>query len=89
MFEREVTKIEKNQFGEIIALRNQFKGWSPVAIDEAIKQIEGGLYKYYVRIQNVGKIYLCVIQNNNHPIVRTDPEVTSRNLLDVLPSYAN
>lgn len=87
--EREVIKIERNQIGEIVALRNQFMGWSPVAVDYAIKHIEGGLYKYFVNIQNVGKIYLTVINENDKRIIRTDPSVVSRNLLEVLPSYVS
>ncbi|MBK8945414.1 MAG: hypothetical protein IPM32_09115 [Ignavibacteriae bacterium] len=89
MLEREIIKIERNQLGDIVALRNQFMGWSPVAADYAIKHIEGGLYKYFVSIPNVGKIYLTVIDENNKKVIRTDPSVTSRDLLEVLPSYAS
>ena len=87
MLEREVTKIVKDDSGKIIELRNQYMGWSPITTLEVIKHIEGNLYNYYANLPNVGKVYLQVMYNGDQKILTTDPQKTSRNILDDLPVY--
>lgn len=87
MLEREVLKVDIDNNGNIIAFRNQFKGWSPVSIEDAIKHIEGNLYTYYAKFPNFGRIDLQVVIENNNKSIKTDTYKTSRNLLKDLPSY--
>ena len=87
MGEREVTKIVKDDRGKIIALRNQYMGWSPIKTEEVIKHIEGNLYNYFANFPNVGRVDLHVINNGDHKSLITDPHKTSRNILGDLPEY--
>lgn len=87
MGEREVTKIVKDDRGKIIALRNQYMGWSPITTMVVIKHIEGTLYNYYANFPNVGRVDLKVMNVNDHKILVTDPQKTSRNILGDLPEY--
>lgn len=87
MIEREVQKIDKDCRGNIIALRNQFKGWSPVAVNDVIKHIEGNLFNYHAKFPNIGKVNIQIVKENNVKTLRTDPSKTSRNLLQDLPLY--
>ena len=84
MIQREIIKVDRDYQGRITALRNQFKGWSPISVEEAINQIENELCKYFVTLSNVGKVDVHVIDGPEGKILRTDPEKTSRNnLLDL------
>lgn len=87
MQEREIIKIVKDHEGNIIALRNQYMGWSPVSVNEVIQHIESDLYSYYVKIPDLGKVSLCVEQINQKKILRTDPSKAAKNLLGDLPIY--
>lgn len=87
MIEREIIKISIDEKGNINTLRNQFKGWSPISVDDVIKHIQGELYKYYSIFPNLGKIYFHVLIENNIKVLCTDLRKTSRNLLWDLPKY--
>ena len=81
MIEREVTKIVTDSMGNIIELRNQYMGWSPITTLEVIKHIEGNLYNYYANFPNIGRVDLKVMKVNDHKILVTDPQKTSRRFL--------
>jgi len=83
MLEREVIKTAKDKDGEIVALCNQFKGWSPVSKEEAIKQIESKLYTYFVELTNLGRVHIHVVDGK---YLRTDLDRTTRNNLKDLPN---
>jgi len=81
MIEREIIKVDRDINGRITALRNQYKGWSPISIEEAVKQIEYNICKYYINATNIGKVEIHVISDKNGKFLRTDPSRTSRNIL--------
>ncbi|MCB0752119.1 MAG: DUF3892 domain-containing protein [Ignavibacteriae bacterium] len=87
MMEREVILIGKDVTGKIISFKNQFKGWSPVSINDAIKHIEGELYSYYANFDNIGKVEIKVVKDGSIKVIGTDPKKTDRNILTDLPSY--
>lgn len=87
MHDREVIKIMKDDNGNIIGLRNNNMGWSPISSSEAIMHIEHKLYNYFAEFPNIGKVYIQVENDHNLKILVTDPLKTSRNLLEDLPEY--
>ncbi len=87
MFEREVIKTAKDEDGDIIAMSNNFKGWSLVTKDEAIMHIESKRITYFVEIENIGKVDVLVINGPNGKYLRTNPAKTARNILKDLPDY--
>ena len=88
MIDREVQKIEVDCEGNIIALINQFMGWSPLSIEDVIRHIEGGIFQYHAVFPIIGKVRLQVIHEGNGKKIITDPTRSSRNLLYDLPIYS-
>ena len=85
MASRQVFAARKNVEGDITALCNSSEFWSPRYKNDAIIDIETGEHSYYVLISGI-KVNIRVVDD---PIkgkyLRTDPDQTNRNNLDMLP----
>ena len=85
MASRQVFAARKNVEGDITALCNSNEIWSPRYKNDAIIDIETGEHSYYVLISGI-KVNIRVLDD---PIkgkyLRTDPDQTNRNNLDMLP----
>ena len=84
MIERQVTATRKDDDGDIIALCNDEKWWSPRSKANAIKDIENDDYEYYVKTGNV-KTDIHVVDGPSGKYLRTNPDDTDNNNLDDLP----
>jgi len=84
MFEREVKNTKKDSDGDILALCNSSKIWSPRQKFDVISEIENGNYRYYVRWKDY-ITYIKVVNGNNGKYLRTDHDDTTRNNLNDLP----
>jgi len=82
---RKVTATGKNSEGDITALFNSGEYWSPRYKNDAINDIENGLYSYYV-IMNEQTVDIHVVGGTTGKYLRTDPDKTSKNNLDDLPN---
>ena len=85
MASRQVFATKKNVEGDITALCNSNEFWSPRYKKDAISDIETGEHSYYVLISGI-KVNIRVV--NDHikgKYLRTDPDQTNRNNLDMLP----
>jgi len=87
MIDREVIKIIKDDDDNVIGLKNQYMGWSPISTSEAIIHIERNIYNYYAVFPNIGRVNLQVENDHNQKILVTDSKKTSRNLLGDLPPH--
>ena len=85
MASRQVFAARKNVEGDITALCNSNETWSPRYKNDAISDIEIGEHSYFVSISGI-KVNIRVLDD---PIkgkyLRTDPDQTNRNNLDMLP----
>jgi hypothetical protein len=81
--ERRVRKTGKNKEGDITSLCGP-EWWSPRLKAEAISDIEGGSYRYYVE-EVAPKVYVQVINAGGTKHLRTTADTTSKNNLDNLP----
>lgn len=77
-------QTKKNNEGDIVALCNNLEAWSPVIKEEAIKEIESGLHKYFVNILGKGNVFIKVVMGKSGKFLRTDPDETEINNLDYL-----
>jgi len=76
MSERRVTKSRKNNDGDIIAICNPGKSWSPKLKVDAIRDIENHRHRYYVLI-GFHNVYIHVVSDPvNGKYLRTDPDST-------------
>lgn len=85
MANRQVTRTRKDRNGDITALCQPGKYWSPRAKRDAIRDIERGRNSYYVQ-QNGRRVEIHVVEGRNGKYLRTDPDKTSANNLDDLPN---
>jgi hypothetical protein len=84
MADREVTQSVKNFEGDITALCKPGEWWSPRQKQDAVKDIESGLYRYFVRVGG-RQVDIHVVSGSRGKYLRTDPDATTRNNLDDLP----
>lgn len=84
MAERQVTRSRKDSEGDITALCNPARYWSPRFKAEAIHDIETGTHRYYVTGDG-GTVYVRVVNGPNGKYLRTTPDPHSSNNLDNLP----
>lgn len=82
--ERRVTCTQKDKNGNITALCNPGMSWSPRMKDNAIREIELGIYSYYVQWPEK-RTEVRVVNGPNGKYLRTDRDNTTRNNLDDLP----
>ncbi len=85
MADREVTQSRKDDEGDIVALCNPNTSWSPRQKDDAIRDIEGRLHRYFVILRGVGRVDIHVVRGPTGKYLRTDPDRASDNNLDDLP----
>ena len=84
MARRRVKRTDKNRDGDITALCNRNRFWSPRSKRRAISDIEGDQHTYYVR-ENGRSVDIIVADGPNGKYLRTDPDATTSNNLDDLP----
>lgn len=79
---RRVTRTGKDKDGDITSLCSD-AWWSPVSTSQAIKDIESGLYRYYVKT-GTEEADIYVVQGSTRKYLRTDPDKTTVDNLDEL-----
>ena len=84
MADRRVTRTEKDDDGDILALCNPWADWRRRSKELAIGDIENGLHRYYVELGNE-EVDIHVVKGSTGKYLRTDSDATSRNNLDDLP----
>ncbi len=84
MISRQVTKTKKDDDGDILALCNSSKVWSPRKKEDAISDINNGRYRYYV-VVNDKEVNIHVVPDPDGEYLRTDKDKTILNNLDSLP----
>ncbi len=85
MADRRVRQTGKDPDGDITALCDPGEFWSPRLKDDAIGDIERGLYTYFVE-QGGNRTDVRVVEGpNGGKHLRTDPDPISANNLDKLP----
>lgn len=83
--DRQVTRSRKNSDGDITALCSSGAAWSPRYKADAIRDIESGDHRYFVRV-GVDEVDIRVVDHPRYgKYLRTDPDRTTRNNLDDLP----
>ena len=85
MTDRQVTRSGKDKDGDITQLCNPVEYWSPREKDEAIDDIEKGLYAYYVKDSEGKRSDIHVVDGETGKYLRTDPNGESEDNLDNLP----
>ena len=85
MAHRQVFTTKKNDDGDILALCNSTETWSPRYKKEAITDIESGKHSYFVVISGIKVNIRVVTDPVKGKYLRTDPDQTNRNNLDMLP----
>lgn len=80
MASRQVTRTRKDKDGDITALCNPGRYWSPRSKRDAVQDIESERHNYWVSVRGK-RVDIHVV--NGH--LRTDPDETTHNNLDDLP----
>ena len=81
MIRREVTRSGKDKDGDITALCNPNKSWSPQLKDDVILDIDSGDYEYYVVLDDGTEAIVEVVDGR---YLRTNKDDTTCNNLDNL-----
>jgi hypothetical protein len=84
MADRAVRQSRKNYRGDITALGDTGAGWSPLASEQIIREIEFGTHTYYVPWKS-GRTEVRVVNGSTGKYLRTDRDSTTKNNLDDLP----
>ena len=84
MSDRAVRQTSKDQDGDITALCDPGKDWSPVTKATAIADIQSGTHRYHVPWAS-GSTQILVVEGTNGPYLRTDRDNSPTNNLDELP----
>jgi hypothetical protein len=84
MADRRVTSTRKDEEGDIIALCNKGKSWSPRKKGDAIRDIEADTHTYHVK-DTSGRSDIHVVDGPSGKYLRTDPNGTASDNLDSLP----
>ena len=85
MIDRRVTQTGKDKDGDITKLCNPNAWWSPRSKKDAIEDIDGGTYRYYVKTDDEEVDIHVVDDPDKGKYLRTDPDKTTSNNLDDLP----
>ena len=83
MADRKITKVRKNSYGVVTSLGSD-DWWSPVSRTEAIKDIEHGKHRYFLKLRNSEKP-LTVLNGNGHKRLVIDPEKAPIEVVAELP----
>lgn len=83
MADRRVTRTRKDNDRDILALCSETT-WSPRYKEDAIRDIEDHIHRYYVLVSG-DEVDIKVVQGFRGKYLRTDPDKTGRNNLDELP----
>jgi hypothetical protein len=83
MADREVTKTRRKWNGDVAALCSD-AWWSPASASEAIKDIENGKHRYFMKVGE-SVIDINVISGVARKYLRSDPAETTVNALYDLP----
>jgi len=86
MANRAVTRTRKDGDGDIIALCNPSKPWSPRSTRDAIEDIESGEHAYFVLWPGGQKTPIRVVQKTTGKYLRADRDDTKKNNLSDLPT---
>jgi hypothetical protein len=86
MIERKITNTIKDERGKIVALVNPVEWWSPRTAAEVINDIEEAFYEYYLMLDGQ-KVLLKVTNGTGEKHLRTDPNLTFKNMLTNLPGF--
>ena len=81
MTSRRVKRSAKDSDGDIIGLCGD---WGQVSKATAIRHIEGGQYRYYVRVRGA-EVDVIVAGTGPNKYLTTEPDYTTENNLDELP----
>lgn len=84
MADRQVTRTGKDIYGDIISLCDYGSFWSPRSKADAIRDIESGVYTYYVQWSDQ-RTNIHVVHGPTGKYLRTDRDNTTRNNLLDLP----
>ena len=85
MSERNVTRTGKDHDGDITRLCKAGEPWSPRSKDNAISDIETRTHQYWVENRRGGKTYIHVTTRGGRKYLRTDPNDSTCDNLDLLP----
>jgi hypothetical protein len=85
MVNRRVTHSGKDRDGDIIRIGHPGEPWSPRQRADAIRDIEGGAYRYYVDAAGYATDVTVVKRADGTKFLRTVADTTSKNNLDNLP----
>lgn len=85
MASRQITHTEKDEDGDITALCNPDKFWSPRLKWTAINEIESGEHRYWVDVDGK-RVDIHVAGSGADKYLCTDPDETPVNNLDYLPN---
>ncbi len=86
MAERQVRRTGKDQDGDITSLCNAGEVWSPRPKAGAIRDIESGTHRYYVREVGTQRVYVRVISRLTGKHLQTEADASLGNNLDNLPN---
>jgi hypothetical protein len=81
---REVTSVKK-KVGKITHVCNDGATWSPVAVSQAIQEIQAGTAKYFARRGDSAALIKVVSDGRGGFFLRSQPDQTSADNLDNLP----
>ena len=85
MATREIRATRKNSSGDILYVCNSGEVWSPRIKKDVIDDIESRSHSYYV-VFNGNKVDVHVVNDlRKGKYLRTDPDKTKVNNLDLLP----
>jgi len=85
MADRAVHRASHDSDGDVTAIGATGETWSPRLKNDAIRDIESGIHRYYVPWKNDPATWIRVVNGPYGKYLRTDRDNTSRNNLDDLP----
>ena len=80
--DRRIKAVKKDEQGNIVALCNPGKSWSPRSVGDVVKDIRGNKRSYYVQ-ESENRTYVRLLAGNE---LQTTADAASANGLDNLPS---
>jgi FAD/FMN-containing dehydrogenase len=82
---RDVTSVKKKH-GTITHLCNDAASWSPVTVEQTIKEIRSGTIRYFARCEDSRALIVIVSDGHGGFYLRSRADRTNRDNLDKLPS---
>lgn len=83
MTDRKITRTRKGYDGDILALCNPDKSWSPRFKNDAIRDIENNVHNYFMEVKKERFDIDVVLKRGSKHLV-TDKETSSNNNLNDL-----